>query len=587
MIELGAHALWQAAALATGTLVSEDLACAAAGQLVAVGRIHWVPAVAGCFAGIYVGDLLLWLAGRVFGRGLLRWPWLRRRAPEARLRRLGDWFDRRGAAAIVAARFLPGTRLPLYVAAGAFGRKGGRFALWTFLAAAAWTPAVVLLASRLGSTWTAGSASLPRPVHAASAAASLLAIYFVLRVLPLLFTEVGRARLIAAASRLWRWEFWPAWLFYLPAVPWIAWQSLRRGGLSGFASITAANPGIPLGGFVGESKFDILRHIAGDHVLSAALIEPGDPSSRVARLELVLRDNGWSFPLVLKPDVGQRGAGVTLARSPDDARRFLAENPAATLVQVYHPGPYEAGVFYYRLPDESAGHIFSITDKVFPEMTGDGVATVERLIWRHPRYRMQARVHLARHAEQLDRVPAAGERLRLSATGNHCQGTLFRDGSHLITPELAQTIDRIARRFDGFYFGRFDVRYSDADAFKAGVDLAVVELNGVTSESTNLYDPDNSLLQAYRTLISQWEVLFRVADANRLLGRQVAPTTHLATAVAAHVIPGWKSPGALLLRRSLRNNGWGRRVLRLGACLKQRMKLPAGRGRIGSDRDPT
>jgi membrane protein DedA with SNARE-associated domain len=578
MIEVAADTLWQAAALAAGTLVSEDLTCAAAGQLVAGGRLHWAPAVAACFAGIYAGDLLLWLAGRVLGRRMRRWRWLNRRIPESRLRRLGDWFDRRGAAAIVAARFLPGTRLPLYVAAGALGRKGGRFATWTFLAALAWTPLAVLLASGLGGTWTARAAPLPSPAHAASAAATLLAAYLLLRVLPLLVTEIGRAKLTAAISRLWRWEFWPAWLFYLPVVPWIAWQSLRRGGLRGFASITAANPGIPLGGFVGESKFDILRRIEGRHVLPAALIPAGTAASRFDQFARILRDNGWSFPLILKPDVGQRGAGVTLARSADDARRYLAGTSAAALVQVYHPGPFEAGVFYCRLPGQPAGRIFSITDKVFPEIAGDGVSTFAQLVWRHPRYRMQARVHLTRHANQLDRVLADGETCRLTGTGNHCLGTLFRDGSHLITPELEQTIDRLAKRFDGFHFGRFDVRYSDVNGFKAGVDLAVVELNGVTSESTNLYDPDNSLLQAYRILVSQWKVLFRVADANRLLGHDVAPATHLAYAIAAHVVAGRKVPGGIFPRRLLRTIRGVRTVLHEWARPKQRAELAAVAG---------
>jgi len=580
MIEPSASAFWQTAALAAGTLVSEDLACAAAGQLVASGRLHWAPAIAGCFAGIYTGDLLLWLAGWTLGRGLLRWHWLQQRVPASRLRRLGDWFDRRSAAAIIAARFLPGTRLPLYVAAGAVGRKGWHFALWTFLAALAWTPGVVLLASGFGRSWVTPAQSLSPRAHAVSAAAALLATYPLLRILPLLLTEIGRAKLVATVSRLWRWEFWPAWLFYLPVVPWIAWQSLRRGGLQGFASITAANPGIPLGGFVGESKFDILRGIDGQHVLPAGFIPAGDPDSRIDCLEQILRDNAWNFPLVLKPDVGQRGAGVTLARSADDARRYLAETSVAALVQVYHRGPFEAGVFYYRLPGEPAGHIFSITDKVFPEITGDGISTLEQLVWRHPRYRMQAKVHLERYADQLDRVLADGETLRLTGTGNHCQGTLFRDGSHLITPELEQRIDQIAKRFNGFHFGRFDVRYDDMDAFKAGVDLAVVELNGATSESTNLYDPSNSLLQAYRTLICQWKVLFRIADANRRLGYQVAPAADLAHAIAAHVAPGWKRPGWILSRRSLRNIRWGGTVLNLWARPKQRGDLAAVTGMI-------
>src|SRR5262249_13176445 len=153
--------------------------------------------------------------------------------------------------------------------------------------------------------------------------------------------------------------------------------------------------------------------------------------------------------------------------------------PAAVIVQTYHPGPFEAGIFYYRLSGEETGHIFSITDKVFPVLAGDGRSTLEELIWRHPRYRMQARTFLARHEAERGRVLAAGERFVLALAGNHCQGTTFRDGTHLMTPELERTVDAIARHFPGFYIGRFDVRYSDPAAFKAGRDLAIVELNGV------------------------------------------------------------------------------------------------------------
>src|SRR4029077_19654752 len=127
-------------------------------------------------------------------------------------------------------------------------------------------------------------------------------------------------------------------------------------------------------------------------------------------------------PVVIKPDVGQRGTGVKLARNLDDVRSYLSHVDGAVIVQPYHAGPFEAGVFYYRLPGCLAGRIFSITDKRFPVIVGDGVATVEELIWAHPRYRLQADTFLARHADDRDRVLDRGERLLLGIAGNHCQG---------------------------------------------------------------------------------------------------------------------------------------------------------------------
>ena len=191
----------------------------------------------------------------------------------------------------------------------------------------------------------------------------------------------------------------------------------------------------------------------------------------------------------MKPDVGERGVGVRWAQGPADLEAYLAREAGAVVLQQAHDGPFEVGLFYIRHPDAPRGHLFSITDKRFPVVTGDGRASVAELIERHPRYRLQADVFLARLAD-VDRVPAAGETVRLGRAGNHCQGTEFRDGRHLHTPALEAAIESIARHIDGFHFGRFDVRYASHEALARGEGFAIVELNGVTSEATHIYDPD-------------------------------------------------------------------------------------------------
>jgi membrane protein DedA with SNARE-associated domain len=498
------------------TFGSEDLTCITVGLLARDGRLDLLVGLLGCFLGIFVGDLGLWLIGRLIGLGLLRRRWLSRLLPGRRLDELGEWFDRRGWAAVLAARFLPGTRLPLYVAAGVLGRRSGRFVLWAGLAALLWTPLVVLAAALLGPVVVGPFAALLGPGWPALLL-GVLAGFLAVRLLLAGATPTGRRKQLAAASRLWRWEFWPSWLFYLPLLPWLAWLSLRyRGPLVW----TAANPAIPHGGVVGESKYAILERLPREWVVPCVLVPPGDAGVRLEQVRRALGQEGWSFPLILKPDAGQRGAGVRRVRDLAEVEKYLGEQPGAVIAQLYHPGPHEAGVFYYRLPGEAAGRVFSITDKVFPVLTGDGRSTVEELIWAHPRYRMQARTFLARHADGRARVLEKGERFPLALAGNHCQGTLFRDGAHLLTPELERRVDEVARRFPGFFIGRFDVRYRDVGGFMAGRDLAVVELNGATSESTNIYDPSWSLFHAYRTLFRQWALLYRIGHANRRAGQR-------------------------------------------------------------------
>ncbi|MFO0840568.1 MAG: VTT domain-containing protein [Phycisphaerae bacterium] len=518
-----AAAGFQLAGLIGSTFISEDLTCVAAGLLVRQGQLTCPIAIAGCTLGIFLGDLGLWLLGRVVGRRVVAWNWVRRRLPESQIERFGHWFDRRGWAAVLAARFVPGLRFPVYLAAGIVGRRAGRFVWWALLAALLWTPLLVILVTALGPVLVGplerlfGSGWIALVVGVA-----LLFVAF--RALQAAASEMGRARLVSLAARLWQWEFWPTWLFYLPLFPWLAYLAIRHRGIT---TPTAANPGIPHGGVVGESKFDILSRLPSEWVVPTTFLKSDPPDCRAAALAEWMSHRGISFPIILKPDAGQRGVGLRLVRDAGGARRYLEQHSAPLLAQAYHPGPFEAGIFYIRMPDQDCGRIFSITDKHFPVLIGDGASTIEALIWRHPRYRMQASVFLARLNGQAESVLSPGERLPLAVAGNHCQGTLFRDGSHLITPALEDRIDRISRAFDGFYFGRYDVRYSDPEALKAGREFAIVELNGATSESTNIYDPSWSILAAYRVLMRQWDALFQIAALNRLRGARTSSVQEL------------------------------------------------------------
>lgn len=310
-------------------------------------------------------------------------------------------------------------------------------------------------------------------------------------------------------------EFWPAWLFYIPLVPYIVYLTIRH---QGFGTICAANPGIYLGGLVGESKDEILKNIRSDSILKFHKLLRIDTETDFQNLKKSFLKNRFKYPYILKPDAGQRGSGVKLIRKEEDALLYLRKTNIDVVLQEYHPGPEEAGIFYYRLPKEKKGRIFSITRKTFPVIEGNGQNSLEELIWNHPRFRYQWKVFRERHSEHWKKILSKGERMRLAEAGNHCQGTLFTDGSDLITEALIEKIDQISQTFSGFYFGRYDVRYRSDEKLKEGKDFGIVELNGITSESTNLYDPKFSLFEMYSILFAQWSLLFRIGSENRKLG---------------------------------------------------------------------
>lgn len=491
-----------AVALALSTLASEDLACVAAGALVAHGDLGLGWAVAGCVAGIWGGDFALAIAGRKIGRPLLRRRFFRRLVSEESLRRAERWFARRGDGAMVAARFLPGTRVATYVAAGILGRGLGRVAAILFLGAAIWVPTLVG-----ASAWAAHAGGGALPVWALGLLA--LAAVVAVRCALSLATWRGRRLLVGRLRRWVRWEFWPRQVFYPPVVAWIATLGVRYRSPLLF---TAANPAMPAGGFVGESKSAIL----------AALQAGGAPVARFRKLpasdppEERLRDArsfASSFPVVLKPDVGERGTRVSIVRDDEALVDYLATAPFDAIVQEYVPGP-ELGIFYVRRPSEPRGRILSIVEKRLPWVVGDGRSTVERLVLADERAVAMAPVYLARLAPRLDDVPAAGERVALAELGNHCLGSEFVDGERFRSEALERAIDEMSLGYAGFFFGRYDLRAPSEDDLRAGTRLKILELNGVTSEAAHVYDARHGVFYAWRTIAAQWSLAFEIGKEN-------------------------------------------------------------------------
>jgi hypothetical protein len=339
-------------------------------------------------------------------------------------------------------------------------------------------------------------------------------------------------------------EFWPGWLFYAPVVAhWIA-LGLRYGDLS---LPTAANPTIEVGGLCGESKRDILDQVAGperdllaryvaivtkgnrsgvgptaDANLTADAGLTADAAADLAAAEHAMRQAGLDYPLVAKPDIGCNGTGVRLVEDRPALARYLAAYPrnARVLLQEFVPDEGEAGLFYIRHPDEQRGRITSVTLKYPPFVTGDGRSTLRQLVLADPRAARLAHIYLPRLAHRQDTVPRQGELVRLVFVGNHCKGSLFRNGSFLATPALTECIDRLARAMPGFHFGRIDVRFGSVSELAGGEGFRVIEINGVGSEATHVWDPATPLLEAWRAQFFHYGAAFRIGAANRARGHR-------------------------------------------------------------------
>jgi membrane protein DedA with SNARE-associated domain len=137
-------------AAGVGIPIPEDLTLLGAGYFAWRGDAPlWLMLVT-CFVGIVIGDSCLYWIGRKLGPRLTRHRWLSHRLTPARQERLRGFFVRRGAGAILLARFAAAARGALYLTAGSMGLRYRRFLVFDALAACLSVSLWVLIGWRFG-----------------------------------------------------------------------------------------------------------------------------------------------------------------------------------------------------------------------------------------------------------------------------------------------------------------------------------------------------------------------------------------------------------------------------------------------------
>ncbi len=502
-----------------GTLISEDLTCIGAGLLVARGLIGFWPATLACFLGIFIGDVGLYLAGRVLGRPAIKRAPLKWIISEKDLEKSAQWFKVKGPAIIIATRFLPGSRMPTYFSAGVIRAGFWMFIFYFILAGLVWTPMLVGISKLLGN-------ELIRyfTVYQDYAIWVFLgAVSFIVMIIKLIipaFSYKGRRLLLSRYRKLTRWQYWWPIIIYTPVTFYIIYLGIKYRCLTLF---TAANPALPDGGFVGESKSSILELFEDSSVVALYKRIPFDDEfqNMISGADEFLRDNDLSFPVVLKPDVGERGKGVRIIKDRYALQDYLSECSEDVIIQEFIGGK-EIGLFYYRKPQEDQGHIFSITKKELPQVIGDRNKTIQELILSNDETVNMAKEYLKQNEDRLFEIPADGESITLVDRGTHARGAIFYDGKEFMTEALRTRMDQICKSAEGFYFGRFDIKVPNYEKLREGRGLKIIEVNGVTSESTNIYDDRFSFIDGQKVLMEQWKIAYELGNQLTKDGRKVS-----------------------------------------------------------------
>src|SRR6266849_9920645 len=124
------------------TFIYEDGATLLAATLSASGRLDPRIGLLTAFLGIWIGDIGLYGLGSLFGRHTAHSRWWQKYLTPQSLAKAEGWFARHGSLALVMSRAIPGSRLPLYVAAGALRLPVRLFAKITGVCSAVWVCAI-------------------------------------------------------------------------------------------------------------------------------------------------------------------------------------------------------------------------------------------------------------------------------------------------------------------------------------------------------------------------------------------------------------------------------------------------------------
>ncbi len=530
------------------TFLHEDAAILAAAFSTVEHKLPVWMAYVSVYLGIVTGDILIYGLGHLAQQN----RWLRSKIIGPKVERVRLWLDTHLVRVLVLCRITPGLLFPTFVACGWFRIPFARFATVSILAGAIYSSIVLTVVILFGDL------VLNHLGYWAWGLAAVILVAWALRnsfksrwskttekamgdIPPSFFTvfkkympDVRRKfhgmpslddlkKTVASAEHI------PNSILYIPVGLYYIFLGLKYRSLT---LPSASNPNIETGGFMGESKASVMRMVGKEQQKWVSefitIHRNGVPGEEDLEKALkMMKENNLSFPIVAKPDIGWNGYGVRLVEDENHLLQYISSFPHNEEIVLQKPVTYdgEAGVFYVRIPGEEKGRIYSITLRYFPFVTGDGKSTLRQLIQSDERTKLRAGYYLGEKSEHvgfgeedLDQVPKEGELIRLSFIGSLRVGGLYRNATHLITPELSDRFDQIARSMPEFYFGRFDVRFESIDKLRKGEGFSIIEINGAGAEAIQAWDPHVSLPKLYSEFFKAYKLLFHIGNLNRARG---------------------------------------------------------------------
>lgn len=306
------------------------------------------------------------------------------------------------------------------------------------------------------------------------------------------------------------WETWDWRIKYVPLIPSWIWYSLRSGSVWFF---TPSNPSLVFGGFDGVSKKEMYKHLPENSYPKSIYVSAGTPFLEVEGRVIT---EGFSYPVVVKPEVGRKGLMFRKIESAHDLMLYHKKMPVNYILQDYIDYPVEVSVFYYRYPNQENGTITGFLRKEFLTVTGDGRSTLLELIRKDARASLRLGELKTKHKNKLGQVIPDGESYRLSYALS--RGGKLVSLEHEKDERLLKVFDKLSHHAKHFYYGRYDIKCASIEDLKEGRNFCILEYNGSGGEPQHVYGNGHNLLKACRILLQHWEVMYQISKHNHQAG---------------------------------------------------------------------
>ncbi len=300
-----------------------------------------------------------------------------------------------------------------------------------------------------------------------------------------------------------KYEFWHPRVFEAPFYVYLGFQCLIN--RVSIRNLTKANYALNHGEIGIGSKYESQMAFDQGFFMPTVLIDDGlSVEEKKQQIFDFIEEHG--YPAILKSDVGCVGKGICKISNAEDVHDKAPLLMGKYILQKFTLKPYECGVFFMR--HKGVPRISGINMKHFPTVVGNGKDDLLTLAKNHERFTEHWYSFL--QAVDTSQVLPEGHEKRLSFIGSHTLGCKFTNDEHLRTPELEAAIFKFFESQPGYNFGRVDVKCEDEEAFKRG-EFVVIEVNGIASLPTHMFDPSLSVWQAYGIFFEHARCLVNIA----------------------------------------------------------------------------